>query len=733
MFRKSRTYYKYLFSYVALLAGTVLMLTLFSQAFFIVQLKENLVETHRSRLRQTVQQLDDDISQIYTIDYQISSVNENFLSYYLSEPGPMRDLRIVNELHNLLAPSTFIAEMALVEMDSSDVYTSSAVYAKPLFFEGIFSFDEWNDPASDLATLHGRIVRPAERINGSERYITFINAASVFSRLQDTVQLYFVKEAHFLNLLSPADAPTQQGAILDSEGCIIVSTVPLDAPVTGDRVRLNGEDCIVLREPSTMMDWTYAFILPADEFFAPITRAQVTLMVFLAALLVAGGLVIHYAMQVNYKPLRELTEQLSPDGTGDELSSLRDVLGSLSQQNASMRAQLMCSPDGQALRDTLLFALLKGKFPSFDAFNQEAAPLEMRFDSPCYQVLMMRCFAQEDGSVAEAPRSVLQQALSGALGPDYTFHFRELFETSMIVCLVGLQRHQEEELIARCRTLLDTLAQTHGLSFTIGMSEVREDVGQITAACFEATQAVREHFIRGRQQLIRYSELDRTLSAGVDSSASPSALQEIAQELSSLNSLTREQQREALQRFVLRMKEARVPSLLAKSYCNSAVQALISACGGAVNMDDLFTISYLRTADDYLAFMLHMLDEDEEAAAKTEEPGEASAPMPELLSRIYACISERFDDCNFSIQEVADVLSLSGSYLSQYFKQQTGDTLTSYVASLRIRKACTLLETTAMPLQMISESVGYYNQNSFIRRFKQITGVTLGEYRRSHQ
>ena len=730
MFRKSRTYYKYLLSYVALLLAAVFVLVLFSQAFFIVQLRDSLIDSHRSRLRQTVQQLEDDIQQIYTIDYQISSVNENFLSYYLAAPGAMRDMRLVNELHNLLAPSTFIAEMALVEQDTESVYTSSAVYAKELFFSGIFSFDAWDDPLGDLTQLRGRIVRPAERVNGSQRYITFINAASVFSRLQDTVQLYFVKESHFLDLLAPASAPTQQGAIWDDEGQVIVSTVPLNTPVTGDRVRLDGVDCIVLTEVSPSLGWTYAFFLPSDEFFAPITRAQVTLLVFLLALLVAGALVIHYAMQVNYKPLKELTEQLGADSSGDELNSLRDVLGSLSQQNAHMRAQLMCSPDGQALKDTLLFALLKGKFDSFDAFNQEAAPLDMHFDSPCYHVLMLRHYGAEDGGDPEVPRTLLQKALSDALGPDYTFYFRELFEASMIVCLVGMQPDQEDDLHARCLTLLDALAQEHGHSFTIGMSDARDDVAYITAACFEATQAVREHFIRGRHQLIRYSELDRTLSVSMpgDPTITP-ALNDLRQ----LASQTCEQQADTLRRFVSRLKEERVPALLAKSYCNAAVEALIAANGAAASMDDLFTISYLRTADDYLAFMLHLLQLDETDEALPGEHTEPDAPVPELLGRIYDCIAERFDDCNFSIQEVAGLLNLSGSYLSQYFKQQTGDTLTSHVAALRIRKACSLLETTNMPLQMISESVGYYNQNSFIRRFKQITGVTPGEYRRGHQ
>ena len=34
--------------------------------------------------------------------------------------------------------------------------------------------------------------------------------------------------------------------------------------------------------------------------------------------------------------------------------------------------------------------------------------------------------------------------------------------------------------------------------------------------------------------------------------------------------------------------------------------------------------------------------------------------------------------------------------------------------------------------EMVAASVGYYNLNSFIRRFKQITGMTPGEYRKCH-
>lgn len=712
--RRSKTYYKYLLSYVALLLTAALILLLFSQAFFVAELRQSLEDVHRSRLRQTVQELDSDIMEIYTIDYQISSVNENFLSYYLEDPSPLRDLRIVNEFKNLLAPSTLIAEMALVEADAEDVYTSTAVYAKTLFFDSIFSFDAWDDPASDLTELRARIVRPAERVNGTDSYITFINSPSVFSRLQDAVLMFFIREEHFLSSLSPEDNALQQGAIWDSKGNLIVSTLPLTGEITGDRLRSDGVEYIVFREPSSVIDWTYAFLLPANETLAPIYRAQVTIGVFLLVLIAAGSLVIHYAMRLNYKPIKELTESLGRSGS-DDLESLRDVIGSLSSQNEHMRAQMMSSPDGQALKDSLLFSLLKGKFASFEEYNREAAPLDMTFTKPCYQVLMLRLFDQE----TELPRQTLSTAFTECLGTEFTWHFRDLFEQSMFVCLVGMEQGMEQELHQRCLRLLDVCAETHGLTFTIGASGCYDDIARLSTACFEATQAVREHFIRGRHQFIPYSELSRTLPAQTNHLS----------RLSQLSGQTPQQQMQTIRSFVDSLKADRVPALLAKSYCNSAVQLLIASASRPVNMDDMFTITYLRTADDYLAFMLHMLDTEPESVPDANQP----APVTELLGRIHACIAESFDDCNFSIQDAADQLGLSASYLSQYFKQQTGETLTGYVADLRIKKACTLLETTTMPLQMVSESVGYYNLNSFIRRFKQITGVTPGEYRRVHQ
>lgn len=118
----------------------------------------------------------------------------------------------------------------------------------------------------------------------------------------------------------------------------------------------------------------------------------------------------------------------------------------------------------------------------------------------------------------------------------------------------------------------------------------------------------------------------------------------------------------------------------------------------------------------------------------TQDLISSSAPKEEqntdLLTQIQQYIMQNYDDCNFSAQKIADAMNINSSYLSQFFKSHTDENLNNYIANLRIIKAKRLLVSTNLSLPAIAEEVGYYNQNSFIRRFKQITGMTPGTYRK---
>ena len=96
-------------------------------------------------------------------------------------------------------------------------------------------------------------------------------------------------------------------------------------------------------------------------------------------------------------------------------------------------------------------------------------------------------------------------------------------------------------------------------------------------------------------------------------------------------------------------------------------------------------------------------------------------------------INENYRNINLSLEEVATELSLSVYSLSRFFKEQTGVTFTDYLIRLRMDEAKRLLRETDATIKDIVQSIGYMDAPNFMRKFKILEGVTLGEYRKLHK
>lgn len=80
---------------------------------------------------------------------------------------------------------------------------------------------------------------------------------------------------------------------------------------------------------------------------------------------------------------------------------------------------------------------------------------------------------------------------------------------------------------------------------------------------------------------------------------------------------------------------------------------------------------------------------------------------------------------------LAEKLNLTNNYISSYFKERTGTNLNFYINNFRIKKAMELLENSSLKITDISCKVGFSNDNTFRRIFKQHIGKTPNEYRKN--
>ena len=85
---------------------------------------------------------------------------------------------------------------------------------------------------------------------------------------------------------------------------------------------------------------------------------------------------------------------------------------------------------------------------------------------------------------------------------------------------------------------------------------------------------------------------------------------------------------------------------------------------------------------------------------------------------------------NISLSAIAQESHVSKEHISRLFKNETGVTITEYIATTRCHKAAELLQTTGLSVSEISELVGYSDNNYFVKVFKKYIKMTPSQYKR---
>ena len=81
------------------------------------------------------------------------------------------------------------------------------------------------------------------------------------------------------------------------------------------------------------------------------------------------------------------------------------------------------------------------------------------------------------------------------------------------------------------------------------------------------------------------------------------------------------------------------------------------------------------------------------------------------------------------INQIAEALDISPSYLSRLFHRETGTKLQDYIVEVRIDRAAELLLYSSLSISDIAVYVNFPNQSYFTKLFKKVKGITPFSYR----
>lgn len=82
-----------------------------------------------------------------------------------------------------------------------------------------------------------------------------------------------------------------------------------------------------------------------------------------------------------------------------------------------------------------------------------------------------------------------------------------------------------------------------------------------------------------------------------------------------------------------------------------------------------------------------------------------------------------------TLDEISNRLSYNKNYLSNLIKDKSGSTFTQLLNEKKLMKAQLLIESTEMPINMISSIVGFSNNTYFYKKYKEFFNVLPSEHR----
>ncbi len=113
---------------------------------------------------------------------------------------------------------------------------------------------------------------------------------------------------------------------------------------------------------------------------------------------------------------------------------------------------------------------------------------------------------------------------------------------------------------------------------------------------------------------------------------------------------------------------------------------------------------------------------------------ETGKERPEIRRREVAAVVD-FLRKNYrrdvELAEIAGSLGLSPNYLCNLFKKETGMRIFEYLNRVRIEEAIKLIGAANLKVYEIAERTGFRTASYFCRTFREVTGRSISEYRRS--
>ena len=163
---------------------------------------------------------------------------------------------------------------------------------------------------------------------------------------------------------------------------------------------------------------------------------------------------------------------------------------------------------------------------------------------------------------------------------------------------------------------------------------------------------------------------------------------------------------------------------LGLSFPMETIMGVYSILDGLAGMKEKFY--------QYMQFMLLIyklsVSEHPKVLASSSFAHSETSVESDRVQMVKQYIDEHFTE-NLTLATLSDMVCLTPSAFSRFFKTRTGRTLSDYIIDIRLGHAARMLVDTSMSVSEICYECGFNNQSNFNRIFKSKRGLTPRDFR----
>lgn len=502
--------------------------------------------------------------------------------------------------------------------------------------------------------------------------------------------------------------------------------------------RWNGENYLISAIPSNTYDLSYVIMMPETLITGVTDKVRNFFIVAQILCLASVVLLLQYLMRLNYNPLQKLVELFSlPESGGkgiegeesdreNEYLYLEEKVKGLFEERSRFRQELGYME--HAVKEYYLSDLMKTPFDMLDN-TPETDHIRKQFRGQGCMVLLLKMekYTGEDEqeviSTNSLRRFIVRNVFEEGVGEYYFQRTVNMGDTVSMVVQLERTDHVQDDIRGVVERYQNFIRQHFQFRVWAVAGGVHENCEGIHLSYEEACRAA---------EFLKWEDVDyisyRDVGAEMENHYDYSLEME-----EHIIAAVADRNQDAALSMLEKVLDANI--LLNKESPDLILGLIYDLCGTLRRAAGRMGLSQRELAGLNRISGKNSLEENREILQQavknlTEELERAgeTAQGRELCEKVLTYVREHYSDPDLNVAQTGIYFNLTPAYLSAMLKKQTGRSLLKIISDIRIEEAKKLL-SQGVSVQEVGRRTGFRDSSTFIRLFKQVVGVTPGQFR----